>query len=133
MHILIVGMPDSIHVARWIGQVQRAGLEVTLFPVYLARPHRDLGRNVRYPSWSSIFFYADKILEKVLKRAFTRFCEQALSLAIRIYQPDILHSLEFQHSAYLTLPVIEKLRRQMHNPPRWIVTNWGSDVYLFGR
>jgi hypothetical protein len=54
-------------------------------------------------------------------------------MLINIAAPDIIHSLEFQHSAYLTLPVIQKERKRGKETPKWIATNWGSDVYLFGR
>ena len=38
--------------------------------------------------------------------------------------------LEIQHSGYLTL---EARKRFQGTFPPWIVTNWGSDIYLFGR
>jgi hypothetical protein len=47
-------------------------------------------------------------------------------------KPDIIHSLEFQNSAYLTLFTKQKYY-QNKSFPKWIVTNWGSDIYLFGR
>ena len=53
-----------------------------------------------------------------------------LAQTIRKLQPDIIHSLEFQHGAYLVLEARSYLDR---NLPTWIVTNWGSDIYLFGR
>jgi hypothetical protein len=38
--------------------------------------------------------------------------------------------LEFQHSAYLTIGAKKLLLSPF---PRWIATNWGSDIYLYGR
>jgi glycosyltransferase involved in cell wall biosynthesis len=53
-----------------------------------------------------------------------------LSRLIDRLKPDVIHSLEIQHAGYLTLDAI----RLVHGtPPPWIVTNWGSDIYLFGR
>ena len=49
---------------------------------------------------------------------------------IRKIKPDLIHSLEFQSGGYLTL---EAKRRYGPGFPPWIATNWGSDLYLFGR
>jgi len=38
--------------------------------------------------------------------------------------------MEFQHASYLTLDAKAKLKGQF---PPWVVTNWGSDICLFGR
>jgi glycosyltransferase involved in cell wall biosynthesis len=49
---------------------------------------------------------------------------------IRRIKPEIIHSLEIQHAGYLTLDARNQLGGAL---PAWIVTNWGSDIYLFGR
>ena len=47
-------------------------------------------------------------------------------------KPDIIQSLEIQNSSYLTRLVKQKYYQ--NKPfPKWIVTNWGSDIYLFAR
>jgi glycosyltransferase involved in cell wall biosynthesis len=53
-----------------------------------------------------------------------------LARVIDKIKPDIVHSLEMQHSAYLTLAARTKIG---NNFPTWVVSNWGSDIYLFGR
>jgi hypothetical protein len=53
-----------------------------------------------------------------------------LAALIRRLRPDIVHSLEFQHAGYLTLAAQEQLKGQ---GPLWMVSNWGSDIYYFGR
>jgi hypothetical protein len=53
-----------------------------------------------------------------------------LAWIIRRLKPDIIHSLEIQHAGYSTLEAKSKFRDGF---PPWIVTNWGSDIYLFGR
>jgi glycosyltransferase involved in cell wall biosynthesis len=45
-------------------------------------------------------------------------------------RPDIVQSLEIQHAGYLTLAARERLGSKF---PPWVVTSWGSDVYLFSR
>lgn len=60
---------------------------------------------------------------------------QMLAKVIAEVQPDLIHSLEFQHNAYLVLAARDLMLAQ--NPslafPRWLATNWGSDIYYFGR
>ena len=38
--------------------------------------------------------------------------------------------MEFQEAGYLTLEAKRKFKGKF---PKWIATNWGSDIYLFGR
>lgn len=56
-----------------------------------------------------------------------------LARVIKKVKPDLVHSLEFQHAGYLTLAARELLSREGLKFPTWAVTNWGSDIYLFGR
>jgi hypothetical protein len=68
----------------------------------------------------------------MLKRIAPHTGDRALRLArtVRRLQPDIVHSLEMQHAAYLTL---EARNHYGDNFPAWILSNWGNDIYLFGR
>jgi glycosyltransferase involved in cell wall biosynthesis len=45
-------------------------------------------------------------------------------------RPDLIHSLEIQHAGYMTLEAAQMVRKPF---PKWWVSNWGSDIYLFGR
>jgi glycosyltransferase involved in cell wall biosynthesis len=51
-----------------------------------------------------------------------------LARLIEDLQPDFIHSMEFQHSGYLTLAAKERVAGPF---PRWLATNWGSDIYHF--
>lgn len=53
-----------------------------------------------------------------------------LASVIRRVQPDLIHSMEFQHAGYLVLRA-----RELYGPdfPPWLATNWGSDIFYFGR
>ena len=132
-------MPDSVHTARWIKQLAGQGWDIHLFPVYDAEPHRDLAdttfhtfSNVRTPEmnktlrlaglyplhrgvwhahlWANMFFPA-------------RMAPQArLTSVIRHLKPDIVHSLEMQHSAYLTLEARRALTGKF---PPWFVSSLG--------
>jgi hypothetical protein len=67
---------------------------------------------------------------RALKKFFPDYRITQLRHLIRKLQPDMIHSMEIQAGGYLTCTA----RKQYagHFPP-WIVTNWGSDIYLFGR
>jgi glycosyltransferase involved in cell wall biosynthesis len=148
LKILFVAMTDSIHTARWINQIAGQGWNIHLFPVYSVAPSselrnvtvyglalfrpRNLHSSVRYIGLLPIGTTGN-FLEKAIYRFFPQLWAYALSVLVRIIKPDIMHSLEFQHSAYLSLPIMQKERKRSDKPPKWIVTNWGSDIYLFGR
>jgi glycosyltransferase involved in cell wall biosynthesis len=143
--ILFVAMADSVHTARWISQIVDQGWDLYLFPAKMDSPHmslhnltafgadplrpRDLDRSVRYKRWSSYYFYRDSVERHITHRS-TLLKEIALARVIRSVKPDLIHTLEFQHSAYMTMGAKKLLSTPF---PKWIATNWGSDIYLFGR
>jgi glycosyltransferase involved in cell wall biosynthesis len=53
-----------------------------------------------------------------------------LAERIRTLRPDLIHSMEFQHSAYLVLRAREQYGAGF---PTWLATNWGSDIFYFGQ
>jgi glycosyltransferase involved in cell wall biosynthesis len=55
---------------------------------------------------------------------------QRLAQLINKIKPDIIHSLEMQLAGYLTLAARERFGGTF---PAWIMSIWGSDIYLFGR
>ena len=146
MRILFVAMPDSVHTARWIAQISEEGWEIFLFPVYIGKfdaqmpkitafssmPsfRRKRGGKIRHIWWTVVPFWLDYVLAKVSSRSSDKFKKLALSLVIRLIKPDIIHSLEIQRAGYLTLAAKNSIPSKF---PAWIVTNWGSDIYLFGR
>jgi len=139
-------MPNSIHTARWISQIHDQGWDIFLFPAYIAQPHPRLKNitafgatlqkknlkeaHIRLIWWTIPFFWVDRIISKLKGTTTLFYTAKLLSIIIRWLQPDIVHSLEIQHAGYLTLDARENLKDTF---PTWIVTNWGSDIYLFGR
>ena len=147
MNILFIAMTHSIHTARWISQIADQGWDLHLFP------SEDGG--VTHPDFSNVTiyhsFYANQVkvdksvaqrgvstrspmialgARNILKRVYPDYQVNRLARLIRRLKPDIIHSLEIQHAGYLTMAV--RKRFTGHFPP-WIVTNWGSDIYLYGR
>ena len=147
MRILFVAMSDSIHTARWINQLNGQRWDIHLFPsMDCGGTHPDL-QNV---TTCHTFYSKDKNRNKTVKlrgipvinRELAFLGREALKMiwpdyrrfqlerTIRRLQPDIIHSMEIQTAGYLTMDVRKKYAGQF---PPWIITNWGSDVYLFGR
>ena len=144
MKILFVAMPSSIHTARWIKQLEGSGHDLHLFPSTDEGPiHPSLRDLVTYhPEFSSS---ADGRSGKgiptgarLLAVAGNYFTSklfpdrrlQRLVALIRRLRPDVVHSLELQAAGYLTLQARLEMGDQF---PVWAVSNWGSDIYLFGR
>lgn len=147
MRILFVAMSASVHTARWIAQLAGRGWDLHLFPsIDLGATHpemRDLtvhqsfygGRAKPHPSVRQrginlhnhpLSYVARRAAHQLLPR---HRLHQLVRLVRRL-RPDVIHSLEFQSGGYLTL---EAAREIGNGFPAWIATNWGSDLYLFGR
>jgi len=143
-------MADSIHTCRWVNQVTDQGWDVHLFPVASGGIHPDLKnatvhgllnrrtpglsrsvrvKGIKWPCRRGIGL-ADYALQMAAKSFTCVDRAHCLANAVRRLKPDIIQSLEIQHAGYLTLDANNLLDGQF---PPWIVTNWGSDIYLFGR
>lgn len=147
MRLLIVAMSDSVHTARWIAQIADQGWDIRLFP--------SMDGGMLYPGLRDASVYHSLSagrhgMEKKLRLQRNRLFSMArvfagvrllplllpnrrarqLQCVISEFRPDIIHSMEIQAAGYLTLEAKKKLG---HEFPPWIVTNWGSDIYYFGR
>lgn len=147
MRILFVAMPNSVHSARWIAQTAGLGWDVHLFPstpagalLKLGGPHPDLrdvtvyGVSFRrhtqvHPSVRLRGLSPLTRLSGLASAVLQPWAPAFLTSLIRRLKPDIVHSLELQHAGYLTLEAKKKLGAF----PPWIVSNWGSDISVFGR
>lgn len=147
MRILFVAMTDSIHTARWIAQIADQGWDLHLFPSIECGLTSPVFRNLtvhhairgksegidRSVKTRGIPFFSDFVSRgagKVMQRIWPRRQAERLHHLVNRLRPDLVHSLEIQHAGYLTLEVKKRIGSQF---PPWIVTNWGSDISLFGR
>lgn len=147
MRLLIVAMSDSIHTARWLSQIKGQGWDIHLFPSWdSGYVHPEITDVTVYHSVYYPFHARDRSvcirglpvpsypISLLMRRGIERYLPKLRILQLRniikTLQPDIVHSLEIQHAGYLTLAVKDRFTG---NFPPWIVTNWGSDIYLFGR
>lgn len=148
MRILFVGMPDSVHTARWINLIADQDWDLFLFPVYSEVPHNsfknitiidgailrktnNLDRTVKiWGLWP--FLKGSRTIAWFVNQLNIKFNfrQKMLYFIVKLIKPDIIHSLEFQKAGYYTLDVKNKMPK---NFPCWIVTNYGSDIYLFSR
>ncbi|MFA5294479.1 MAG: glycosyltransferase family 4 protein [Methanoregulaceae archaeon] len=147
MKILFVARSNSIHTARWISQLSETGWDFYLFPsIDNGRTHQDLRNITIYHSFYSsnkqkpltvrikgfpvIFKTLAAIGRIAIKIFFPNYRKKQLKKIIQEIKPDIIHSLEFQAAGYLVLEIKKELKNEF---PPWIATNWGSDIYHFGR
>ncbi len=140
-------MPNSVHAARWISQLTAEGWDIYIFPSLRAELNPSFhhvsifapsltysiqgsSRSVQCVRWTGLFSFLDKMLSLVFRKPVDFFWKLALTWVIRLLKPDFIQSLEIQHAAYLVLSVREQFKNDF---PKWAVTNWGNDIFLFGR
>lgn len=131
VRIVIVGMLDSVHVARWLRQFQGSQLSFWLFP---SSPHRRIHPEIAHLACGSQFNLvkgvgflgaAGWLLDRLLKN---RFRALFLDKLIDRVRPDFLHALELQNAGYVCMR-LKSLN--LEGSPRLIVTNYGSDIFWF--
>ena len=145
MRLLIVGFSHSIHVARWIGQLVDQGWDIHLFPsVDFGQAHPDLkgvtvhhsvfvkdgNLDVTFRGLSVPFLPVASGIRFALRKTYRNYRINQLVRLIGTLKPDVIHSLEMQSAGYLTLEARKRLKNVF---PPWVVTNWGSDIYFFGK
>lgn len=147
MKILFIAFSQSIHTARWISQISDQGWDLYLFPsLDNGETHEDLKNIKVYHSFygrqkgisSTVKLHGVPLLSKRAALATRLFLREIiprrrvgqLVKLIRKIKPDLVHSMEIQAGGYLALEAKKILGKKF---PPWIVTNWGSDIYLFGR
>jgi hypothetical protein len=148
LRILFVAMANSVHTARWVSQLEGRGWDVHLFPAREVAPHPQLRNlklheplSVRPPTLDpSVEVVGQWPLPKgaSLARRVAGLLDRSwhdragkLARTIRKLRPDIVHSMEIQGAGYLTLGA--RAHFSGDDFPLWCVSNWGSDIYLFGR
>lgn len=147
LRILFVSRIENVHTSRWIAQLADQGWDLHLFPSTLGVPRTDF-KNVTIYNISSArppgldssarlrgiwpLRFGSSLISLSQFRFLPSWANRSNLLAwmVRRLKPDVVHSLEIQNSGYSTLEAKAKFGEGF---PPWIVTNWGSDIYLFGR
>ena len=136
----MLGMLDSIHLARWLEQFADEAIDFSLFPSKrFRRPHPKLQAlltNVSTAQYSIVFFpklirfsgYFDFLKNEIFKR-FKGVDSRAgmLSRVLTNNQFEYVHAIEIQGAGYL---LSDQDPKKLESK-KIILTNWGSDIYYF--
>ncbi|MCL6087388.1 MAG: glycosyltransferase [Actinobacteria bacterium] len=161
MKILFVMMSDSIHSARWINNILEEGWEIHLFPTedFVGLNPLLKGKNVKFYRSKFTQYLINKykskktvpnkfsqnspiskevtnpvLLRAIFKKIFPNYKVKKLCSVIKKIKPDIIQSMHIQEAGYLTLDAKKILERDSNFKfPTWIVTNYGSEMDLFGK
>jgi glycosyltransferase involved in cell wall biosynthesis len=136
--LIIVGMVNSIHLARWVEHLYKfKKIETYIFPVFPAEPHDllkkmssivDKKSNIHTIKLSSNYkfnLYLQKFLYLIFQKNFYLIWLKKSILRIK---PKYIHSHELTTSSILCLSLKNILKEKF---PKWIVSNWGSELYYF--
>lgn len=131
--ILVVGMADSIHLAKWLRQFE--GNEEFQFQLVSSSPHRRVHPiirellsqgNFRMGILTRLFalplWLADRFVGNWLRGGLLAFYANT-------FKPDLVHVNEFQNAGYTYLRA-----RHLSKPMRQaklLLTPYGSDIYWF--
>ena len=132
--ILVIGMLDSIHLARWLSQFTESNLRILIFPSsHFKKVHAKLlqikGSKIRvfgFLPFGVLLGYFDSIftLRFIDHKLGFKLRKITLGLVIRLFRPETIHAIEIQHAGYL-------VSDSKFVASRRILTNWGSDIYYF--
>ena len=136
--VLVIGMADSIHIARWLEQFDNTSTKIYFLPSRKFRKYnselKDVlskDNNIRLVSfykWLSFAGYIDFLIFEVGANILKRNLRVNLvTWILRKYSFEIIHSIELQSAGYLLLMVTDKLNVKAD----LILTNWGSDIYFY--
>jgi len=148
LRILFVTLGESVHVARWIKQLEGQDWDIHVFPYsaydgihselenvtvhsLVRRPKQNISATVRQTGLTWPLPRGTRSATALIQN-FDHFKQPArLARLIRSLRPDVIHSLEMQRCGYLTL--MSRKHLNGHQLPPWIYSSWGSDIFFFGR
>ena len=139
--ILIIGMFDSIHLARWLKQFENECVDFTLLPSKkykkinpelsrLIKSNKSANYLLAWPyNINFLSGYMDFALNKIGSFLRTNFRRNILKKVLLKHNFDFIHALEIQGAGYL----YSELPKDIIDRNKLILTNWGSDIYFFAR
>jgi hypothetical protein len=139
--VLVIGMFDSIHLARWLNQFNDQLIDFILFPSKKFKYiNKDLYQLILSESVASyriskpyfklkLLGYFDFGLNLIFKLIKKDFRVTSLKKVLAGGCFDFVHALEIQGAGYLysEMPNYLKIKNKL------ILTNWGSDIYYFSK
>ena len=140
--ILIIGMLDSVHLARWLGQFVNEEID---FVIFASKKYRKLHSltfsllnsnyvaNYKLAHWPFLPFisgYLDFLSFEL--RGYFKFLPNRAKFVEKILKRrtfQYIHAFEIQGAGYL----INKINADLVSKQKIILTNWGSDIYYFAQ
>lgn len=132
--ILVIGMLDSIHLARWLSQFKASELDIRVLPSsHFKNVHPKLlaerSTEVRIPLYSLLrwnfpyfdYLFCFSFLKPQIEQFFRRMY---INIYVQFFRPAVIHAIEIQHAGYIASKIRSKAEKK-------ILTNWGSDIYYF--
>ncbi len=151
--LLVVGMPFSMHVVRWLSLLEDSDWEVHFFSSFPYRhPHHEM-KNIIFhnyfynycPRTSKTVIQKDYYNRRIIPRSsfinkwigkgfrylkWQKNYQYYLQALIEKLRPDIVHSMESQHGGYLVSRVYKEIKIDILKP-LWIHTTFGIDLDYF--
>lgn len=137
--VLVIGMIDSIHLAKWLSRFEAREIDFEVFPCQAAWNVHPILQTLLSKSGSANYKLLEPIprsRSKKIKMLITKGRKSPLLTKSRIKKLrkilrnrkfDYIHIQEFQHSGYLFL----NARQHFAGNPKIVLTNWGSDIYFY--
>lgn len=134
--VVVIGMLNSIHLARWVLQFEAEAIDFILIPSTPFKAVHSLIENrsiSKIPNRATYRVAASPILHSKL----IWLADKTLGLGIRgrdlarilkKHPSNYVHALEFQNAGYLLLDALKHFSK---GQSQVIVTNYGSDIYWF--
>jgi hypothetical protein len=138
--VLIVGMADSIHLARWLEQFESEGYEFTIIS---SSPHRKVHPKIEHlisrkvsPGQSTYMlplvsrylslpmWILDRVLDDILRGSL-------ILVYTKLLNPAFIHANELQNAGYASLKALQLAKGK--NFPKLFSTNYGSEIVWFQR
>lgn len=138
--VLIIGMVDSIHLARWLSQFSEVPVTFVVFPSNkFKKIHSRLNMLTKSSSMASyeivkfsklnfLTGYLDFLVSQIFSNLFISLKRKnRLKKLIEGNDFDYIHALEIQSAGYL----VDSLPLSTIRNSKFILTNWGSDIYFY--
>ena len=131
-------MVNSIHLNKWLSLFRNTNHDFLIFPsTVFKKPNEEyikydktflLNSSKKFKLFhisKSLFnFLFLKIDHLIFNRVFQKYF---LGKVINKFNPDFIHTIEFQNAGYLYSDYLKK----NYKKNIWILTNWGSDINYF--
>ena len=141
--VLVVGMLDSVHMYRWLSQFTDSDVIFKLLPskkfkrihpgiIELVKSDSHKFQIATYGFTRAMLGYQDYFLNFSIQWLVKfNFRKRLLEKSIHSWRPHIVHGIEIQGAGYLIDSIISEKYLNEEKSIKFIITNFGSDIYYF--